>query len=654
MPTTATKFAYQHYYRGNNWFPYNHYYRGYFKFAYQHYYRGHYWFPYHHYYGGYFNFAYQHYYRGNNWFLYKHYYRGYFKFAYQHYYRGHYWSAYHYYYRGYFKFAYQHYYRDNNWFAYHLYYRGYYKFAYQHHYRGHNWFAFQHYYRGYFKIHCSAFKHNHTDHFCLAFFHFYKGYFIFAYHDFYNGHFFLAFHQFSNHEAKFGAGSIRCHITTTVPQEKPGIAHETVKALEDIRINTNVARNVIATNLTHLLTKVLHINISEDAIGVNNFVEEIAGEKEAYEQSPDPCSYFRSDVCPTTAYYFTCAGNGSPSCRHKCEGPNGQGLCGDHGTCFFGLQDKALACKCEVTSWHVYHGAQCEQTTATLWFVLAVSLGTGSAFLLILVTIIIWLCIRRRRDKKTHGVRHLNRCSAEVADGGRACTSRQNKKLAPQTCLPFFVSTPPLTEGSIRCNIETTVPQEKPGIAHETVKALEDIRNNTYVTRDVIATNLRHLVFEHFYSNVSGNDIGVDEIAGKKEAYQQSSDPCSYFRTDVCPTAAYYFTCAMNVTPSCNHNRYDDSTWDHPGSGGIGTLRDLSFRSQPDKTSPFYGRYHRQPGHVNQAFEPVFSGNGNGLRGAGMYLPTEPEVDASSMPSFLRINTAADIYDTEFPTDRRS
>ncbi|XP_052813886.1 uncharacterized protein LOC128240933 [Mya arenaria] len=126
---------------------------------------------------------------------------------------------------------------------------------------------------------------------------------------------------------------------------------------------------------------------------------------EAYEQSPDPCSYFRSDVCPTTAYYFTCAGNGSPSCRHKCEGPNGQGLCGDHGTCFFGLQDNALACKCEVTSWHVYHGAQCEQTTATLWFVLAVSLGTGSALLLILVVIIIWLCIRGRRDKQAHDVR---------------------------------------------------------------------------------------------------------------------------------------------------------------------------------------------------------------------------------------------------------
>ncbi|WAR09976.1 hypothetical protein MAR_035052 [Mya arenaria] len=297
-------------------------------------------------------------------------------------------------------------------------------------------------------------------------------------------------------------GSIRCNIETTVPQEKPGIAHETVKALEDIRNNTYVTRDVIATNLRQLVFEHFHSNVSGSDIGVDELVQEIAGKNEAYQQSSDPCSYFRADVCPTAAYYFTCTMNATPSCNHKCEGLNGQGLCGDHGTCFFDLQNYALACKCDVTSWHVYHGASCEQTTATLWFVLAVSLGTGCALLLILAAIIIWLCIRRRRDKQKHDI-----------------------------------------------------------------------------------------------------------------------------------------------------SRYDDSTWELPGSGGIGTLRDLSFRSQPDKTSPFYGRYHRQPGHVNQAFEPVFSGNG--LRGAGMYFPTEPEVDAASMPSFLRINTAADTYDTEFPTDRR-
>lgn len=50
----------------------------------------------------------------------------------------------------------------------------------------------------------------------------------------------------------------------------------------------------------------------------------------------------------------------------------------------------------------------------------------------------------------------------------------------------------------------------------------------------------------------------------------------------------------------CDFSSFDNSDWELPVSSEIATLRDLSFRSRPDKTGPLYGRYHQSPGHVNQ------------------------------------------------------
>ena len=86
----------------------------------------------------------------------------------------------------------------------------------------------------------------------------------------------------------------------------------------------------------------------------------------------------------------------NPMCWH-CQ--NYINLC----LCYKECQYKKLSLyfSCKKTSYIVYHGDRCNESTATEEFVLALSLGIGGGLIFILAVIIIFLCVRRCREKES-------------------------------------------------------------------------------------------------------------------------------------------------------------------------------------------------------------------------------------------------------------
>ncbi|XP_052270500.1 uncharacterized protein LOC127871522 isoform X2 [Dreissena polymorpha] len=269
----------------------------------------------------------------------------------------------------------------------------------------------------------------------------------------------------------FSEGSIKCHIEARFNQSAVMIANKNITTvLQQIDDNVRSIRN-ISTTRGEVKTLDLQQNVKDIRARVMAL--------------KDQCSLITGACRPD--YELTCL-NGDVSrgsCVHKCVTTQSIDYCGNHGTCFYDFGNDVLACKCDQTSYHVYHGSRCDEMTATQKYVLTMSLGIGGGVVFVLLIIIICVCIRNYRNKNKHNIR-----------------------------------------------------------------------------------------------------------------------------------------------------------WDEPPTGRIATLKDLSFRSHPGKTGSTYGRYHRTPGHVNMAFEPVFSGSGR-LR-QGMYLPSPDEDDFYNTPSFMRIDPAAD------------